>query len=279
MPLVTCPDCGSAEIDRGEDHDDGRWYVVCLECSHEWLRGEARPAPRAPSIDGARARFPTIGESDPSRLGVTAELKRQFLAERPEPREKVAPYWARYQWVFSAEGLRDCDPQELKDFANTDTGANPGNMSVFNRAWNEMGEADAAARTRAAIEYLLRGPDVLPAEDRLTHLILGDTVQGMTGFRESLLTKVLCIMQPHRFLPILMYTGTAGKREIAARLYGLRLPAPDSTTMTKGRLIYWSNDRLRELAGDGFVDNVHAAEFLWWASEEQDQPVTPARAV
>ncbi len=67
-----------------------------------------------------------------------------------------------------------------------------------------------------------------------------------------------------------MYTGTAGKREIAARLYGLRLPAPDSTTMTKGGLIYWSNDLLCEMAGDGFVDRVHAAEFLWWASQEED---------
>ncbi len=40
--------------------------------------------------------------------------------------------------------------------------------------------------------------------------------------------------------------------------------------MTKGRLIYWSNDLLCEMAGDGFVDRVHAAEFLWWASQEED---------
>lgn len=181
----------------------------------------------------------------------------------------MAPYWARYQAVFSAAGLAVCNRQDLKDFANNTTGANPGNMSVFNRAWNEMGEKDAASRTRASIEYLLRGPDMVPVEDRLTRLILGESVQGMTGFRESLLTKVLCIVEPDRFLPLLMYTGTAGKREIAAHLYGVRLPARESTAMTRGRLIYWSNDLLLELAGDGFVDPVHVAEFLWWASEEQ----------
>lgn len=270
MPAVTCPDCGSRDIDRGDDHEDGRWYVHCLECGREWLRGEPRPVAKpAPSIGSLRRRFPKAEDAHEGQRAATAALKAQFLEDRPQPAERVAPYWARYQHIFSAEGLRDCEPQDLKDFANTTTGANPGNMSVFNRAWNELGVVEAAARTRAAIEYLLRGPDSVPAEDRLSQLILGDTVYGMTGFRESLLTKVLCIMEPDRFLPILMYTGTAGKREIAGRLYGVPLPAPESTTWTKGRLIYWSNDLLLELAGQGFVSPVHAAEFLWWASEEQ----------
>lgn len=89
----------------------------------------------------------------------------------------------------------------------------------------------------------------------------------MKGFRESLLTKVLCIVHPDRFLPILVYTGSAGKREIAEKVFGLRMPAPESVSWTPGRLSYWSNDLLRELAGDGFVDTVHVAEFLWWAKD------------
>lgn len=275
MPLLTCPDCESADIDRGEDHDDGRWYVFCLHCGHEWLRGEPRPALQGASIDRARTRFPTIRDTNSARQNSTEQLKTLFLAERPQPRAQVAPYWARCQEIFSADGFPGCNPQDLKDFANTSTGANPGNMSVFNTAWNRMGEAEAAACTRASIEYLLRGPASVPEEDRLTQLILGDSIQGMTGFRESLLTKVLCIMEPERFLPILMYTGTAGKREISARLYGVHLPAPESSAMTKGRLIYWSNDLLVELAGDGFLDAVHVAEFLWWASEEQQLPHHP----
>jgi len=271
MPLVTCPDCDSSDIDRGADHVDGRWYVICLDCQREWLRGEAR-VEVAPSGDlqAARQRFPAPEQAPAETRARTADLKARFLQDRPEPREKVAGYWARYQQVFSAEGLRTCNPQDLKDFANNPTGARPGIMAVFNTAWNEMGADAAAAQVRGSVEYLLRGPTSVPAEDRLTQLILGERGLGMTGWRESLLTKVLCVAEAERFLPILMYTGRAGKREIVQRLYGLQLPPPDATDWTKGRLIYWSNDLLRELAGDGFVDLVHMAEFLWWASEEQD---------
>ena len=62
----------------------------------------------------------------------------------------------------------------------------------------------ASRRVRDSLKYLLYGPDRLPIEDRLTQLIRGDSGMGMTGFRESLLTKVLCIAYPERFLPITM---------------------------------------------------------------------------
>ncbi len=92
----------------------------------------------------------------------------------------------------------------------------------------------------------------------------------MTGFRESLLTKVLCVMHPERFLPILIYTSKAGgKREIARAVYGLDLPRPEVTSWTRGRLACWSNDLLVGLLGDGFQDLQHASQFLWWA---KDQP-------
>ncbi len=271
MPLATCPDCGSHDIDRGPDHPDGRWYVICLDCDHEWLRGEPRPVRTAATnnIEVARQQFPTPVSASSEDVGRTATLKQRFLDEHPSPRENVAGYWARYQQIFSAEGLPHCDPQALKDFANTTTGANPGNMAVFNTAWNELGSNEAAARVRASIDYLLRGPNDVPPEDRLTRLIQGDSGLGMTGFRESLLTKVLCVVEEKRFVPILMYTGQAGKLEVASALYGVRMPSPDSTRWTKGRLIYWSNDLLCELAGDGFVNRVHMAEFLWWAKEQR----------
>ena len=90
----------------------------------------------------------------------------------------------------------------------------------------------------------------------------------MKGFKEALLTKVLCIVYPDRFLTILMYTGLAGKREIARSLWGLELPDPEVTTWTRGRLILWSNDLLLALLGDGFRHQQHAAEFLWWAKDK-----------
>ena len=89
----------------------------------------------------------------------------------------------------------------------------------------------------------------------------------MTGFKEALLTKVLCMFEPSRFLPINKYTGAEGKKEIAEWVYGLQLPSPEQTAWTIGRLIIWSNDLLLELAGTGFMDTEHAAGFLWYAKD------------
>lgn len=70
---------------------------------------------------------------------------------------------------------------------------------------------------------------------------------------------------PDRYLTILKYTGTTGKREIARSLWVLELPDPEKFDWTIGRLILWSNDLLLALLGEGFRHQQHAAEFLWWA--------------
>lgn len=84
-------------------------------------------------------------------------LKREFLKQRPAQDSDVAPYWDKRQRVFSAEGLWQCNPQDLKDFADNSIGANPGNMAVFNNAWNDLGTPAAAERVRHTIEYLAGG--------------------------------------------------------------------------------------------------------------------------
>jgi hypothetical protein len=58
--------------------------------------------------------------------------------------------------------------------------------------------------------------------------------------------------------------GEAGGRQW---VYDLDLPDPEAVSWTIGRLIFWSNDLLRELAGPGFQDMEHVAEFLWWAKD------------
>ncbi len=60
-----------------------------------------------------------------------------------------------------------------------------------------------------------------------------------------------------------------GKREIAERVYDLELPAAARVQWTIGRLIFWSNDVLLHLVGDGFVDTQHAAQFLWEVKDRQ----------
>lgn len=270
--MITCT-CSSDDIDLVRKLDDGRREVRCLVCGRVWLHGD--PVEPPPSFHSpfqvAQRKFPTAAMVANGRAAHVDRMKAEFLSRQPNEEPGVAEYWARYQAIFSQEGLRSCDPQDLKDFANDPTGANPGNMSVFNTAWNEMGAYEAANRTRDAIEYLLRGPEQVPMEDRLTHLIDPSNPRGMTGFRESLLTKVLCITQPDRFLPILTYSGDGtGKRDITALVFGLAMPKADQVSMQIGRLAVWSNDLLVELLGDGFVSMQHASSYLWWA---KDQPV------
>ncbi|WP_432943734.1 hypothetical protein ACQPXM_00970 [Kribbella sp. CA-253562] len=195
---------------------------------------------------------------DPLVVAQAEVLKVEFLTSvRPEPDPRVTAYWERYQQVFAGGG----EPQDLKDFANSPVGGSPGNMSVFNQAWNELGAEAAAAAVRDSVDYLLSGPGVL--EDRLTDLIRGR--RGINGFREALLTKVLCVMYPDRFLTLLKYAGPLGKQGIAHRLWRIELPDPTASTI--GELIVESNDLLLELAGEGFETAQHASSFLWWARD------------
>jgi len=259
-------------LDLVEKLVDGRPRIRCEDCGHEWIRGEAPapPAPTANTIQAIKGKFPLpehAGELARARAEV---LKADFLKVRPEPEPEVAPYRRRYQFIFSEAGLRAAGPRDLKDFANNSIGAHPGNMSVFNTAWNNMGDDNAADRVRRTIDYLLRGPDTIPEEDRFTHLVDGHKGLGMTGFREALLTRALWVVRPDEFIPIVTYSSEAGgKKEILESVYGLKLHPALGSQWTIGRLVFWSNDLLRQLVGDGFADMQHAAQFLWWA---KDQP-------
>lgn len=274
MPIdLSCAECGTEEfVELAENLSGSQKRLRCAQCGSEWLRGQPAPErPRPPTLAQIRARFPKPGDVEPRRLEHAAALKAEFLTRQPEPEPWVAPYWTKYQHVFSAAGLAVADPPDLKDFANSNVGANPGNMSVFNNAWNEIGADRASAEVRKVIDYLLRGTSPADVEDRLTLLITGATPFGMKGFKEALLTKVLCVMYPDRYLTILKYTGEAGKREIARSIWGLELPDPEKVNWTIGRLIVWSNDLLLALIGEGFATQQHAAHFLWWA---KDKPFT-----
>lgn len=270
IDLVECSNCQTDEHVKLVERLTGtQKKLKCANCGHEWFRGEpARQKIQLPTLEETKKRFPKPGDVDPGKLARANELKAEFLRHEPEPVPIIAPYWSRHQQVFSGEGLPKANPRDLKDFANSNIGANPGNMSVFNEAWNEMGAEAGAAQVRKAVEYLLRGTSPVDLEDRLTALINDTTSFGMKGFKESLLTKVLCIVYPDRFLTILMYTGAAGKREIAQSLWGLELPDPGRVDWTIGRLILWSNDLLLALLGEGFRHQQHAAEFLWWAKDK-----------
>jgi hypothetical protein len=269
MALIACPNCNSEDI-NGTPQADSRLLIHCNDCGHEWLRGEARRDPGRPAvrtIDSLHAAFPTVADVRPDVRERVQMLQAEFLLDRPEPDPEIAEYRARYQELFSREGLATATPEDLYEFVNSDTVANPGNMSGFNRAWKTQGPDKAATQVRASIEYLLYGPESLRLEDRLTQLIEGKKGLGLPSFnKEPLLTKVLCLAQPERFLPVLKYSAaTDGKKEIVKLVFDLDLPAAEKVAWTIGRLVVWSNDLLRSLVGNDVPDLQHATQFLAWA--------------
>ncbi len=270
--MVECPDCTSQDIALARNLTDGRKELRCASCGNRWVRGEVSPAQSPPPrslqerVAATRGRFPKRDAVDPETAQRVATMAHKFVQEHPRPRPKAYEFRAEYSEIFTRKGLKRARPEDLHLFANLPYMARPGNMSVFNQAWNEVGPKEGARRVVEAIEYLLYGPDAQPLEHRLTALIEEDTL-GMKGFKESLLTKVLCVAYPERFLPILKYTGRAGKAEIAAAVYGLRLPSPAREHWRLGYLITWSNDLLVDLVTPYFDDLITAAAFLWEAKD------------
>src|SRR5688500_3908407 len=142
-----CPACEQTTVDLVEITDDAQTRLRCRSCRHDWLHSrQPQPVPASSrgasparhsrlSRDQAKAHFPTEDDLTDAVRTRVAELKRRFLVRQPEADPAVAPYWRRYQHIFSAEGLPTARPADLKAFANNRIGANPGNMSVFNDAW------------------------------------------------------------------------------------------------------------------------------------------------
>jgi hypothetical protein len=272
MALIACPNCSSEDI-NGTPQADSRLLIHCNACGTEWLRGEARRDPGRPAvrtIDSLHAEFPTAAAVRPDIRERVALLESEFLLNRPEPDPAVEEYRARYQELFSRESLSNASPEALLHFANSNTIAAPGNMSGLNRAWKTQGSDKAARKVRETIEYLLYGPESLRLEDRLTQLIEGNKALGFPSFnKEPLLTKVLCVVEPERWLPVLKYSAaTDGKKEIAKLVFDLDLPPAAKASWTVGRLATWSNDLLRSLVGNDIPDLQLATQFLMWAKNQ-----------
>lgn len=224
------------------------------------------PAAEPPTLVQVKAQFPTPGLVAAPTQERVGDLKERYLQLQPEPDPAAAPFRAKYRQLFSAEGLAGCSPADMWTFLTSTVLADPGDRRGIYGTWKEVGERAATQSIRDTIEYLLRGPASVGEEDRLSELVRSDF--GTKGFKEALLTKVLCVTQPERFLPLVVYSGTWGKRAIATEVFGLALPVAAASGMTRGRLAYWSNDLLRDLAGPEFVDTEHAKHFLWCVLQE-----------
>ncbi|MEJ2867944.1 hypothetical protein WCD74_09230 [Actinomycetospora sp. OC33-EN08] len=237
-----------------------------------------RTAPAASAASSVEAapvvrRFPTLDDVPDEKLRRLAALKAAWPRERPRPDPYAADFRRLYELMFSRAGLPHAEPGQLKDFVTSDVLALSGNTSSFSREWRKLGDRDASRRFRDAVEYLLRGesgddeqsPDDPPLEDRFTALADQTSPHAMPGAREAVLTHVLAVARPERFLPVLTVDGGSGgegKRELVASVLGLELPAVDRTRHTIGRVACGSNDLLVDALGAGFSDLDDAAAFL-----------------
>lgn len=239
-------------------------------------------ATRSPSVSPAPpvvVRFPTLDDVPDASLQRLASLKAAWPRQRPRPDPYAADFRRLYELMFSRAGLPHAEPGQLKEFVTTDVLALSGNTSSFAREWRRLGDREASERFRNAVEYLLRGEsgddeggaDDPPLEDRFTELAEQRSRYAMGGVRESVLTHVLAVARPARFLPLLRVDsgpGGEGKRDIARSVLGVELPAVDRTRHTVGRVACGSNDLLGDALGAGFSDLDDAAAFLRWAHGE-----------
>ncbi len=266
MALITCPQCSSEEI-TGVPQPDSRLLISCADCGHEWLRGEARRDPARPHVRTAEtlaAEFPQAADVRPDVRDRIAALEAEFLTVERDPDPDAEGFASRYRELFAADALPEASPEALLHFVTSPTVANCGNTSGFTRAWKTAGDHGAAAAVRASIRHLLYGPETLTLEDRFTQLVEGKKGVGFPSFKEPMLAKVLAVVDPDRFLPLLRYSAAAdGKKELTREVFQLDLPPVDKTAFTIGRVALWSNDLLRSLIG---LENPQdAAAFLRWA--------------
>ncbi|WP_392542456.1 hypothetical protein [Oryzobacter telluris] len=271
MALISCSACHSDnDIQLDSVAPNGAKVFRCEECGNRWspVALTTLPAFTRTPLQMARGRFANSSMVSPAILAAVKRLRTKFLKAHPTAEDTQIDSWTRYQELLTQDGLAASTAADLRELATTGTGVRAGSMSIFNRTWKQLGDDEAAHRTRTSIEYLLRGPGDVALEDRLTHLITGTEVEGMAGLKEDFFTKMLHISEPERFLPVLTYDDEfTGKRDITRAVFGLHLPKADTTAMQIGRLSVWSNDLLLELLGDDFESTHHQAEFLWWAKD------------
>src|SRR4029079_17714152 len=89
---------------------------------------------------------------------------------------------------------------------------------------------------------------------------------GTKGLGESVIMKMLAIVDPERFLPIFPLGGPSGKLAV---LKALELESPDSS-LSRGRRHIEANDRLRRVLEPLFPNDPWGqAQFGYWLLNEQ----------
>ena len=275
MAIISCDNCQSDnDIHLEGMAPDGSRILRCGDCGHTWSR---RRRPRADLHAHAVRDGPgPLRERRDGRPGAAPASAAEDQVPQGRPPSPTPPSPTTTRGAASCSRSRACGaaaPQDLKDFVTTPLGANLGNTSMFTRAWKRLGEDVAADRTRASISYLLRGPETVPLEDRLTHLIEDHAATGMPGFKEAAAHQgaVRHGARPLPADPHLRHRGDRQARPDPGRLRAAPAqgrPHLDADRPAR-RVVQRPAARARRRRVPG---PQHVAEFVWWAKDRVGKP-------
>lgn len=212
---------------------------------------EAEVDPLQPFIDRFR-----------SERGYPTEEDRKHLAARDELSESL-----------SKSALEHPDRDRLKYLVSTNLYGSPGPQSTFNKYLNDATEAELA-RLGETLRNLLYGAD---SGDPLGARIDAALDADIAGLGEAIVTKMLSLVHPERFIPVFVTQSARamGKKALMSHP-ALELEFPDAGT--RGELAVETNDLLRERLEPWFGDDTFAMkEFLYWLNGQVKKIVTPPK--
>jgi len=183
--------------------------------------------------------------------------------------------------MLKPDSLAITDRAELRKIWTTRAYGSPGPQANLNRTLRDADEAEYE-RILEIVEYLCwGGGNDASRIDR----VLDDPEYKVNGLGESVISKLLAICYPDRYLCVYPYSGKQGKLRML-RALDLQEPHADAT---RGRRHVDSNDRLRKRLEPFFpADPWGMMRFLYWyldwdgestpGETEQDQPSDPIDA-
>ncbi len=95
-----------------------------------------------------------------------------------------------------------------------------GNQQVFLAEWIRLGEKEASEGMCRALFYLLYGEG--EEADRLSDLLGSDHELSMTGLKEMILTKALCMAFTNRWIPSSTIRESPARRRLSRPFWGSR---------------------------------------------------------
>lgn len=255
-----CPHCGSERVElRASVGGTGKRFR-CDSCLKAWTTGTGSRSGRSGGARGSSRNpgFPSTAVLTPEEAQERFEMLLSAHARAGATATDTERTWREEMRAkLARDAIATAGLPVFKEIATSKNVATTGPQTAFYKELNKLGDDEGGRKARETAEFLLYGDDGSLSE-RLTALIGGE--RGMPGFREALLTKILAIAEPTKFLPILT---AKGKAAFVQHIWGVRLELDKK--QTAGDQVVATNDALVERLAPTFPDLLDAAAFLWWS--------------